>query len=244
MKTTIVCSLALLFICCHTQNEQDPPVSHSTAVTAIGDVTDPKQLWIRSVSILPLYNFTQYPNAEAWFNLTAISDKQINPSFRYHLPTAQEAEQYNAYGDEQYRTKTIIQYYSQIRQAIDTFYRIFDTTASLNNSECFSVIATELTRLQHLPAERKFLLVYSDLMERSVVDAYSNSTPQEISNRLLQYFPIPDSLTGIKVWIIYQPGTRSEDQQVNRMIQVYQQIIEARGGTLEVKTNTTSLKDE
>lgn len=220
--------------------EKQTEAGNSIAITVIADVTDPKLIWLKAEPILPLYQFNKNPNAEAWFRLTTITDKQINPVFNYHLPKAAEAEQFNNYGDEQFRKKNILAFYEKIKSSIDTFYKMFDTTASLSHSECFATIATELTKLQNLPARMKLLIVYSDLLERSVFDAYEhieNATPQEIAGILLKQHSIPATLKEIEVIVVYQPSTRKEDQQVVKMLSAYKNIIESRGGLLKVQAS-------
>jgi hypothetical protein len=217
--------------------------NHSAAVFAIVDVTDPKQVWLKE-NVLPLFQFNKWPEAEAWFELSVITDKQINPVFSYHLLNALDGEQDNKNNDEQFRKRTILAFSKKVKNSIDTIYKLFDTTTSLPHSECFARISTELTKLNSLSSKRKMLLVFSDLRERAAFDAYKNistMSAQQIASVLIQHHALPDTLTGIQVSIIYQPASRMEDQQIMKMVDAYKYLIERRGGSVTITANDALL---
>ncbi len=239
MKSIIILSLLFLASGCFLSTS-DSDVPNSTAVSVVGDITDKKKLWPSVAPILQLYNFTDHPSEEAWFSLTYISDKKINPRIAYHLPTEEEAEKSNTYDDPQFRKRNIKGFYNQINKAVDTFYKSVDTTKSLNYSECFAVIAMELTELSKLNADQKILLAFTDLLELSALDAYQEidtATPKKIASLLLQHHTIPKVLEGIRMIVIYAPKTRVEDQKVVKMAEAYKYLIESRGGRFEIKAN-------
>ncbi len=175
--------------------------------------------------LLLLYQYQQYPDAAGWFNLYVISDKVTSPSYRVYLPDAPTDEQNNTQDDPQYRPRRVVGFYGNVRNVFSKVYKDFDTTKAFAYSQCWSTIAEAITKLNALPARRKYVIVYSDLQEHSsTFNAYrTNNTAatQPIATKLLTANPIPQKLQGITVLFVYLPQTRAEDTRFNQMLRVY-----------------------
>jgi hypothetical protein len=242
MKHILLFSLCSMCAGCFTKTERST-TSHSTDVIVVIDITDKKKLYPTAInSLLRLYDLKQFPADEAKFSVTSISDKTINPTYSCHLVSEKEGEKLNTQWDGQFRSRAIMAFYTHASATLNAFYKATDTSSSLTHSECWSTVASQLTELAQSSAAKKFLFVFSDLLERGDnFDSYKNISgvkTSSIASALLNIHSLPDSLFGIKCYVIYQPITREDDKKVSKMVQVYKSLIEARGGTVELKSIT------
>lgn len=225
--------LYFLIVITGCENSQEKNKLKSTSISVIADVTDKKRLWPLCSSILKLYRCDENPDAEYRYNLNIISDKIHNPSYSYQLGYAKSLEPYNTDDDPQFRSKNIVAFYNAIRISLDSLYHKFDSTESLNHSECWSTINAELQKLSNDKSDKKYLIIHSDLMEKSdVFNSYRNNLNANaniIAQRFLNIYSLPESLHNITAIFIYEPATRDDDKNFNAMLTIYKILLEKRG---------------
>ena len=234
------CVFMTTISCVHTGDNE--PGAHSTTISVIIDPTDKREIQPAINPILVLFNCQQYTNDACSFRLSAITDKKLNPTYSTSLPDAATTERLNEADDAQFRNKMIIQFYAAIRRKFEEAYKQFDTTRKMAHSECWATINAELHVLSENKSTRRFLIVASDLMERSDVDAYKDINENNIkliTNKFYSNSQPPQSLQGITIFFIYQPRTRKEDKQFATMINIYKRLLGERGAKIIVQATNT-----
>jgi hypothetical protein len=238
--------LLLIAFCmsCNIKDTQVQVSSYSTAIAVVTDVTDKKKLWPEANSLLELYHYKLYPNAEGWFDLSVISDKVINVSYSYHLPDAQITDQQNSEDDPQFRAEAIAGFYTNVKNAFTDLYRQFDTTKAYPYSQCWATISFALIKLNQNSAAHKYLFAFTDGSENSALwNAYradASINTQTIAARFLKAYPIPQNLNGITVIFVYLPASITDDKRYTKMVQLYKFILEQRGATVVLQTNNSN----
>jgi hypothetical protein len=233
--------LALMLFSCQKANELQAYSSDYT--TVLVDITDPLVAYPTADPILSLYDLGQYPGKEVSFRLTTITDKKLNAAMEFHLSNSKITEQNNRAGDSNYRDKLISIFYDSVRTALAVFRAEHAPALSLDNSECFSVIVSELNHLTKNRVAKKDLLVFSDLQENSdLFNCYvcTNQTllkndPEKLAIQLGNRLSLANDLTGITVYFIYNPVTREEDEKFHLMVEVYKYLLESRGAKVIVQ---------
>lgn len=239
--------LLVLFLygcACQEQNS----LSHSTQVSVITDCTDPHALLPVAEPLLGLYEFEKDKDREARFRICSVTDKQLNPASEVHLPDAETTDRNNSLDEPYYREKHILAFYDDIRKMLSHFTTVPSSDSSLKHSEIFYSVAHELQLLEKSQADRRILLVFSDLQENSLVfNSYSiagreqlRKRPMDIVNIFRDTQLLPDSLTGITIFFVFQPKSRDEDQVYGAMTGVYTRLLEERGAKITIQATNTN----
>lgn len=219
-----------------------PDTHQSTIISLIVDVTDTFKLNPVVNPILKLYECDQNPAAAYFFRFRVISDRRLVPTVSYHLATARILEKENARDDPQFRNKSILGFYGTVRKTIENCNVTNATKHSLGNSECYASIASELKLLAENFSAHKILIVFSDLMENTLFNAYhsSLSDPRQVAKKFEAYVPLPKNLKGVVVFFVYEPETRVKEKKYLEMMQVYKLLLEPLGATLIFQSNNTN----
>jgi hypothetical protein len=170
------------------------------------------------------------------FRMRGISDVDYTPAFG-----AEIKPEYWYLGNTAKRKKTVQNFYSGIDSA---FEKINATSKGCVRSDIFIPITQELLRLSQSTAERRVLVIYSDLMEYSfLADFYQKSTlaqlqnnPEAIQQQLEKAAPLAD-LKGIEVKIVSQPRSNGESKQFEIVSGFYKRILEAKGAKVSISAN-------
>lgn len=222
-------SLFLLFGC------EDKPLKQDE--TVIVDLTEDSFL------ALPDKNFIKQ---------SFISDKIFWDSYRFRMISITDVNYTPAYGAEiksEYwflgntskRKKLVLNFYSAIDSA---FEKINEMPKGYERSVIYVPFVQELLRLSQSKAERRVLIIYSDLMEYSfLADFYKKpmlekmqTNPEIIEQILEKAVPLPD-LKGIEIVIIYQPRSNGESRQFNIVSGFYKKLLESKGAKVTIGAN-------
>jgi len=222
----------------NTNTNTDQP--STTAVSVLLDVTDPRAYWPSLTDIQSLFHCKETPNAECLFRLRIITDKKLAPVIKYRLADAQSLEKDNTEDDPQFRDKSIETFYRMIQKGMKDFYSSNDTTHSAANSECFRVIADELSTLSSIQHGERILVVVSDLLEKSdLADFYGKSSRdlRAIVERLDKTRLLPNDLSNVRIIFLFNPHNRKEDQAFSFSSEVYQQLLQSKHAIVKVQAN-------
>ncbi len=170
------------------------------------------------------------------FRMIAITDVNFSPAY-----SAEIKPEYWYLGNTAKRKKVVQNFYSAIDNA---FEKINQTQKGCVRSDIYIPIAQELKRLSQSTAERRQLIIYSDLMEYSFLeDFYQKSTiaqlqnnPEAIQQLLEKAAPLAD-LRGIDVKIVYQPRSNGESRQFEIVSEFYKKLLESKGATVSISAN-------
>ena len=224
-----------------------PVMPHrSVDITALIDVTDQLTVLPQPEAILKLYDFDSDRNINASFKICSITDRQLNPEKDIYLPNSSVTEKDNVQDDPYYREKLVLLFYNGVRKAINDFITTNKNDSSLNHSECFRTIADELSNMKNNQAQKKILLIFSDLQENSELFDCYKIRGQELLNKkqgeVLKIFEqanlLPNVLKGTIAIFVYAPKNREEDQRYMNMVSVYKKLLESKGAIVKVQANS------
>jgi hypothetical protein len=242
MKQLIILApLLLIGAACHRTTTGSSQDHLSATVSVVVDITDRHELKPQANALLQLYQSEKYLDAASAFRLRAISDRMLTPISSVHLPAGEVTAQHNEGDDPQFRRKNIAAFQKRVRQLLSDFYETTDTSRSLDNSECIRTIAEELYHLVRDQHVRKYLVVFSDLNEKSdLCDVYKNTEDAGgiVERALSMNGTIPDRLDGITLFFVFSPANREKDIQYRRIAGAYKKILEQRGGKVVIQATS------
>ncbi|MBP6977634.1 MAG: hypothetical protein KBB71_04900 [Lentimicrobiaceae bacterium] len=205
-------------------------------VTVMRDITDDQIAQPKLADIVPLVNLDN----SQWNGVNVRFIDITDVSYNYTYQTSISAENHWL-GNEFDRQKKINNFYAEITQIL---IKAEEETHGRNNSSVYIPIANELNRLSQSPAQKKIVLVYSDLMENtaemSFYDKSKFSLLKTNPNSIRQYFDtqVPlRQLAGIKIYLIYQPANPETDGQYQIISEFYKKLLESKGATVEITAN-------
>lgn len=246
MKAILPLLISSLFWCSCREDENE--VRQSIYISTIVDITDLHLLHPDPKAILRLYGFDIDKSKAASFRISAVTDKQLNPTLEYFLPDNNSTEKHNSQDDPYYREKLVVAFYENIRNAVTQFNSVHHNDSSLRHSECFSTICNELHLMQKKGTTKNILLIFSDLQEKSnIIDSYSKanqSKPYKSPDKIAEIFNnvhlLPDNLKGYSIFFVYLPKDRIDDQKYRKMTTVYKMLLEPRGATVTIQATNNS----
>ena len=210
--------------------------STETAVTVMRDITDIQITQPKLSDIVSLLNLENYQWNGADVRFADITDVSYNHTFEASI-----SKENHWLGNEFDRSKKVKNFYAQITQILATVEK---ESTGKNNSSVYIPIANELKRLSQGPAQKRILLVYSDLMENTDSLSFYNKTkfsliksnPDVIQKYLTAQAPL-QKLDGIKIYLIYQPSNTGTDEEYKIVSGFYKKLFESKGATVEITAN-------
>ena len=228
---TILILVALIFAVTVMDSK---PTSADLAV--LYDVTDKHLARPHAEEIIRLYDFSESRWNGGIFHFVDLSDvsytrtqeKKIEPVGKW-------------LSNEIQRDKDIENFQKGITEII---YNAEHEVIGKNHSSIYLPIARELNKLSQSKSEKRVLLVYSDLMEnRSALSFYNNKTFQLLKSdpdRTRNFFEVEqplNSLTGIEVYLLFQPVDTIQDDQFKVVSEFYRKLLNDKGAQVTVSAN-------
>lgn len=141
-------------------------------------------------------------------------------------------------GNDFEREREVLEYFSGIDSTVTEFKNGKEERIG---SVIYKILAEELNRLNESMADKRILIINSDLMEKSFIDFYSYATfselqrnPEKIQKVLLEKYTLKD-LTGIEVYIIYMPIDKSDSEKFEIVSDFYKVLLQSHGAKVNVK---------
>lgn len=222
-------ALAVLF------SRQSPATTVEVAV--LRDVTDTLLAEPKANEILPLFNLS---GDDKWngavFHFSTISDVS------YNKISETKIEATNKWlSNEMERDREIKKFQNEISGIISDSAK---ENVGKKHSSIYVSIARELNRLAVSKSQKRILLIYSDLMENDLdVSLYKpkeigllKSNPDSLKNLFEKMEPL-SSLTGVEVYLIYQPANIETDSEFHVVSNFYRNLLEARGAKVTIEAN-------
>lgn len=236
MKTTIsifLISAGLFFAAC--------TMSHTitTEVIVLNDVTD--KFLSRPVpsDILSLYGLGKNQFNGGIFRFSDLTDVSMNQTQEEKIGSV------NQWLSNQFQRQNQVDSFNSGVTAIIT--QANHVSDGENNSSIYLPLATALNQLCQSNADKKYLLVYSDLMENTPqVTFYSEAMLQEIEQKpksvqalftAEQQLP---SLKGITIYLLYEPTDPLQDEEYRIVSKFYQDLLVGKGATVIISPNLQS----
>jgi len=218
-----------------------------TAVIIAHDYTDSNRIVPDANSVLDLYNYNSKVLCYAgYFKQTSISDFINNQEVDFSIPNEDEGEKENLLDDPLFRKKEVLAFRDSVFHSVKQTSVI--GSCEKPESRIYETICNELHALVKIDADRKFLIVSSDLCENSeVVGSYKKSflriittDREKAKEALIKKFEdvceLPDDLKGISIYVLYKPDTKQNDIRFTFFREVYRDLFEPRGAKLFIKS--------
>jgi len=161
-----------------------------------------------------------------------ISDKDVNASKVISLDKADRLS-----GNSQLRTAQVIHFKKEFHSALNRA----DSNSSLDHSIIYRTVTKQLNALAASTSTTKALLVYSDLMENSELSFYNPATlallqthPERVKQQLEKSASL-HNLSGIQVWLLYEPASYTENTTYMSIANIYKQLLESKGATVHIE---------
>ncbi len=217
----------------------------ATDIFLLVDTTDLLSPYPQSKPLLALYDFADYKDQAARFRFTCITDRQLNAVLEYSLPGVVPGK-VNPEDEGEGRENNVVDFFIKVEGTIDSVVKHCRYLRTLPYSECFRTISHELQTLTNSSASRKILIVFSNLRENSdIFSCYGNAAqkllqnnPEKVADSLSMACPLPANLSGIEIYLVYQPSDRIDDQVYLEMATIYKSLLESRGARVTIQTNS------
>lgn len=193
---------------------------------------------ISSESILQLFALENTYNYGS-FRTDFVSDVNYSKVQQITLPSVASMLEYNEFE----REGQITDFKKKIDELIN---KVNSTQRGRPNSAVYIPIAREINRLANMQADRKVIIIYSDLLENSNHFRFYEQKsmkllaekPEEIQTLFEKQLPLADDLAGIHVYIIYQAPNETASTAFQLFSNsVYLPMLEAKGATVTIGAN-------
>ena len=143
----------------------------------------------------------------------------------------------SALGNEYQRRSELKKFYTSIDSSLQLLKQ---GRAKRNGSVIFKILSEELNHLNKSKADKKILIINSDLMENSFIDFTTSSNierirnnPNEIEKLLIEKYPVAN-LKGISIYIIYKPVNIWDSERFEIVSNFYKKLFESKGAIVNV----------
>ncbi len=117
-------------------------------------------------------------------------------------------------------------------------------TVGRPHSSIYLPMARELAALSGSKSGRRMLIIYSDLMENDPeLSFYDSGTLQEMQSdpdwvkQIFEKWQSLPALTGIDVYLIFQPENAAQDEQYKVVSEFYRKLLQEKGAMVHVSAN-------
>ena len=143
-------------------------------------------------------------------------------------------------GNTYIRRSEVKKYFNSIDSSLKKFKQ---GRAIRSGSVIFKILSEELNHLNRSKADKKVLIINSDLMENSFFD-FTNSdnigriknNPSEIEKLLTDKYPLSD-LKDITIYIIYKPQNKWDSERFEIVSDFYKKLFESKGAIVNISGN-------
>lgn len=234
MKTTlaiILLSIAVFIIGCATTNQ-----SITTHTIVLLDVTDKFLSRPVAKDVLNLYGFDQNKYNGGIFQLSDLTKVSFNETQEVRVGKVNQwlSNQFQRGNEIDTFNNRVTNIISQAELA----------PAGENNSSIYFPVASALNELAQSNADKKYALIYSDLMENTPQITFYNTTilnemkekPEAVRNLLESQLQL-QSLSGITIYLLYEPTNSLQDEEFKIVSKFYSDLLESQGATVIIGSN-------
>lgn len=212
---------------------------NNNLVTVVGIYIDQTDSFNRAVTardILAILNPNKYLWGEINVHLTTVTDNN------YEEVSVVTLQSKNMLFSNPYSRKEEITVFGD--SLTNALFQIRAKPIGRPNTILYEPIVREANRLARTKAERKYLIVESDLSEHSpLFSVYSpkdslllETNMDSVSRRLQNEWGLSD-LSGLQVFLVYQPKGRLDNERFFLMSALLKKIFEQAGATVTIGAN-------
>jgi len=233
MKTTLTTILIITGIILFTGCVQLSNSHSAIDASIIWDITDSMMVTPKLSEITSLYGLDKDIWNGGKFRLLNVTDVSINKIYEASI------ESENMWlGNKFKRNEKLKKFYSEIDGIISGALK---QKIGKDNTSLYIPIAKELNRLSQSTANKKLLLVYSDLMQNTDdMSFYKNETLSLLRTNpdsVKKYFESQlklKNLSGIKIYLVFQPQNMKQDEVYKIVSNFYKAMLESKGAEVEI----------
>lgn len=234
MKTTLIItllSIAVFLIGCTSTNQ-----SNTTQTVVLLDVTDKFISHPVAKDILTLYGFDRNKYNGGVFQLSDLTKVSFNETQEVKVAKV------NQWLSNQFqRDKEIASFNIGVSDIISQAELV---PAGESNSSIYYPVVSALNELAKNGTDKKYALIYSDLMEHTPqISFYNKKTLKEVKEKpeviraLLESQMKLQSLQGITIYLLYEPTNSLQDEEFKIVSAFYSDFFESHGAVVIVATN-------
>ena len=208
--------------------------TNDSMISVFSDITEKEKDTLYAENILSQLNIRENKYDGVTFRFLRISDIELNPIAQIELKSTSIL-----LSNEISRDK-------EIKKFEDSVMVLFENSLSDSSGRKYSSIylpiAKELTLLSKSDSKSKMLIVHSDLMENtpslSFYKFYKNYSydNKELISRISKLYELPN-LTGINVYLIYQPDSVQADIYYKEVSRLYESLLVEKGAKVFIQAN-------
>ncbi len=211
--------------------------NHSVEISEMRDLTEQHIAQPRASELISLYGENMWDGRA--FRYQTITDVSINPVFQLTLAAGGARLLSNKY----VREDEIAAFNEKIMTLLDS---ISSDTIGRERSSVYVPFATELNRLVTSNADTRVLVIHSDMRENTEsISFYHGNTLRELQNNpdsiraKLESRVALNTLTGIRICIVYQPRDPEDDRTFSIVSSFYKTFLESKGATVSITATPT-----
>ena len=231
MKTMInnICVIYILNIFMACMGDQKEGTDKDIIIAI--DYTDSLLLYPKTDDVLNLTGLDNNPWQGVKLEITGISDKDMNQSKSFYLPS-----QMRLTGNKQQRAAQVEKFSNEI----GLYLKQVRYTKELNHSIIYRSLVQCLNKLALDKSKQKQLIAYSNLMENSDVNFYDTATFHQIQSDYLKVkhrIEIGSSfqnVAGIQTWLLYNPTSFEDNATFRITSNFFKQILEEKGVKVQI----------
>lgn len=228
--TILLISIAVLITACQTTK------TTTTESVVLMDITDKSLVSPKADEIVKLYDFDKSKWNGGVFRFSDISQVSINPTQEASINAG------NQWLSNEFQRKDEIKLFEN--SIADIITKAEQGTTSQNKSSVYLPIANELNLLSQNKSEKRILIIYSDLFENTESLSFYRkkdfeklkTKPEQIQKSLEEQASI-NSLSGIEIYFIYQPGDSKSDVNFQIVSGFYKKLLEDKGAKVNISAN-------
>lgn len=219
---------------------QTPPseeIDFSIYFDKTGSV-DQHKTAITTNDILEIFNLKENPFNYGKVRISTLSDTHLSKVSQVKLNPIASMGEYQQYIRE-------AEIHNFVMETDSILIDLQNMKSGKPASSIFIPIHNELRRLSSSKATQKYLCVFSDLFENSssLFSVYSEKefadflkNPAKLSEFILEKAPLPDDLSGIKIYIIHNP-VLDTDSEFLAISQWFKNLLESKIGEVFIGAN-------
>lgn len=212
----------------------EPSKPETTEVVVRFDVTEPHQPVPEAENILKFYGLDTDPSRGAIFRFSFISDVQLNEETVFLLPASAQ----NALTNQFDREREIEQFISDVTAFLDSLDM---DTVGREQSALYVPIAKAANALATSSSDRRVLLLFSDLLENTARFSFYQKqtlalmqTDSAQVEAMLEVEEHLDQLSGVEVYILYQPRDIADDASFAVVSRFYRGLFSSKGAAVNI----------
>lgn len=217
------------------------PLRHQKiSISDVGDRTDKHRLRSNAKMVLNICQLSEDKDKSVVIRKKDITDKYLIPVVTLYLEDGNVTEAKNLDDNVIYRDVVIQDFYNRVYQAYMDDTSAYKDSSELPHTVCFYELGVELDYLVHSGADRKILLVHSNLVENSSISFYQNGNillkdTTGIRKAIESLYRLPNKLKNVDVYLIYEPTDASADYNFLVIANVYKSMLEQRGASVHIQ---------